>query len=199
MLKNSIAQENPVTAQQKQPNQQSIFPLNLFKISILKTTLRLLSVLLILGFLYQPAALAADFPNKGNKADWVQASRVYDQALNDFQAKKYEPAIQKLQTAIVMYPHDYHYYILLGMTYKTTGNMDLAEATLSAATQMDLNNWEVWNALAHVYYEKKEFEKSLDAANRALALNPPKQQREMIEKAIQFTNDRLKAAKAQAQ
>ncbi len=54
----------------------------------------------------------------------------------------------------------------------TLSNNDEAIRLLNEATQLDPNNFDAWHALTEVYYSQQSYDKALECAEKAHAIQP---------------------------
>lgn len=136
------------------------------------------------------SAWAAETPPK-HAGEPEKGLGLYQQALGHFESGRYAEAIPGFEAAIAAYPAEVNFYTALAMAYKSHGQLEQAEKTLNRAMEIDPKRWEIWNALAHLYFAQKDYKMALSCGQHALSLNPPKKEKEMLMKAVEYTETQM--------
>lgn len=105
-------------------------------------------------FSSQASAIAggAEFPGKGEKKEWMRATRIYDQALSQRKRGNVERAIKMYEEAISIYPYDADFYYNLAIHYnRDKKDYKHAEELMQKAVELKPQsfsmNWEYAAAL----------------------------------------------------
>ena len=86
--------------------------------------------------------------------------KLYNKAIEYFQSKDYNNAINTYLEVIEEDPRYSWPYINLGITYKEVGEYDLSIKYLNTALQMDPNNHHIYYSLGATYTKIKQYDKS---------------------------------------
>src|SRR5262249_22618864 len=85
-----------------------------------------------------------------------------------------ERAIQDFDEAIKINGKDYEALMNRGLAFRDRGDTDRAAQDLESAVTLDRKNTNtaVLNTLSHIYYDKRDYERAINALNLAIKINP---------------------------
>jgi outer membrane protein assembly factor BamD (BamD/ComL family) len=89
-----------------------------------------------------------------------------------YKHKQYDRASMLLKDYINKVRGTRDVYFLLSLVQYETGLYDEAIASYELILQSDPNDWEVMGNLASCYYQKKQYQKSMEYSNRVIEINP---------------------------
>lgn len=81
-------------------------------------------------------------------------------------------AIEKLEQCISLQPRNHHARRALGFALRAAGRLDEATKQLATALRIDQTDARTWNAMGHVYFDKKNWDAAADHFAAACELNP---------------------------
>jgi Flp pilus assembly protein TadD len=99
------------------------------------------------------------------KSAWVEGVAAYENG-------GYAEAAQKLEVAVQGRPGDAYASYLLGLSRWKTGDLEGAEKALEGSLAIDATRLKPWTNLARVRMERKDPKGALEAATKALEIDP---------------------------
>ena len=114
----------------------------------------------------------ADFFEKAVKVDPDFSEARYNLAVVYIKQKKSKEALQQLTAWINLKPKDSKGYLLRSRLRMEDSQLDKAIQDLQQATNIDSQNYEIWQWLGKIYYRQGQYLKAIQAFNRVLELNP---------------------------
>jgi tetratricopeptide (TPR) repeat protein len=143
---------------------------------ILKTDIKLLSVLVVLPLLLSACAIAPDQKPSTVKEENIvvdsDVQRLFDKAVVSLKQKDYDNAIILLNRVVAREHRLTAPYIDLGMAYRQKGDNKKAEASLMKALDIDLANPVANNELGLLYRSLGRFKDAKKAYTNALTRHP---------------------------
>jgi tetratricopeptide (TPR) repeat protein len=128
-------------------------------------------------------AAGAEFPGKGNKKDWVRASKLYDQALSQRKRGNIDRAVTMYEEAIKIYPYDADFYLNLAIHYsRDKKNYERAEELVKKAIELKPDAYAFQWELAATYLAQGKLDAGKEVLNKAKSLKKtPEQETELNE------------------
>jgi tetratricopeptide (TPR) repeat protein len=127
------------------------------------------------------ACAQGTFPGQGCKSDWLKANGLFAEGNQQLQAKKYAAAESKYQQAITIYPHDYHYYLNLGLSQKKQGQLAAAAESFKRGTALNACDWRLWKGLGNCLYQTGQMKAAEEAFREALKSSPVGERAELTQ------------------
>lgn len=117
--------------------------------------------------------LTADLPEPPlGPVDPAAATSAWKDAVELYDNGDYAGAIPKLELAVAGDPDDAYRRYLLGLALWKSGDLDRAEAALVDSVKLDATRLKTWINLARVRNERDDRKGALEAAEKALDLDP---------------------------
>jgi len=104
--------------------------------------------------------------------DPLLAKAAWKDGVVRFESGDYVAAADKLKIAVAGRPDDAYRRYLLGLALWKTGDRDLAEASLVESANLDPKAVKTWINLARVRHEREDRAAALEAADKAVELDP---------------------------
>jgi protein O-GlcNAc transferase len=137
--------------------------------------IRNLSVLLILILLILSCSLVTRKkapPEEPSEAAEIVAENYVSDAIDFYQAQKYEEAIRGWQKALKIIPQDAEIHNFVGLAYHRLGKLDSAIVYFKNAVRLDNEYHQAWNNIGYMYFLKSEYRLALENFDQALHFNP---------------------------
>jgi tetratricopeptide (TPR) repeat protein len=107
---------------------------------------------------------AQDIPSK--------AKEIYDQAVSDIDKRQNEAAIQKLQTAIKIFPDYYAAIEKLGLEYINRKKLSDAQNLFVRAVKINARSFTSWYGLCYANFYLQNSSEAIKAGKQAITLSP---------------------------
>lgn len=101
-----------------------------------------------------------------------EAKKIYENAVTDLDSKKIDSAVEKLTKALELFPNYYAALEKLGLTYINQQKYEDARDIFTRAVTVNSRSFNGWYGLSYANYSLKQSEAAIDAAQKAISLNP---------------------------
>ncbi|MBN1327563.1 MAG: tetratricopeptide repeat protein [Candidatus Cloacimonetes bacterium] len=103
------------------------------------------------------------------ESSWI---RQFQKGQNEFQADRFDQALDSFEILLDMAPDSSKTLIMIGSIYRKQEKMDLAISTFSAAADLDPENIQILDQLAYLYYYIEDYEKAIKNYQEITELDP---------------------------
>lgn len=160
-------------------------------------TLIVASQILLLSQL--PSDAASKFPGKGNKKDWVKATRTYDQAIALRKKNDIDGAIKLYEEAIKIYPYDGDLYLNLAVhCARDKKNFARAEELINKAVELNPDNYELQWERAVILIDQNKVAEAKVVLEQAQKLKKTDDQAKELANVLKQVNEALAPSAANA-
>lgn len=111
-------------------------------------------------------------PEEPSEAAEIVAENYVSDAIDYYQAQKYEEAIQGWKKALKIIPQDAEIHNFVGLAYHRLGKLDSAIVYFKNAVRFDNEYQQAWNNIGYMYFLKSEYKLALENFDQALRINP---------------------------
>ena len=111
-------------------------------------------------------------PGEVSEAAEIVAENYVSDAIDYYQAKKYQKAIEGWKKALKIISQDAEVNNFVGLAYHRTGKLDSAIVYFKEAVKLDTGYHQAWNNLGYMYFLKSDYPQALSNFDRALKINP---------------------------
>jgi tetratricopeptide (TPR) repeat protein len=102
----------------------------------------------------------------------AEAKKKYEKAVVDFGEKRVEIGIEELQSAVKLFPTYYLALERLGREYINQQKYEFARENFAKAVVVNARSYNGWYGLGYASYALKQSEAAVEAAEKAVSLNP---------------------------
>lgn len=126
------------------------------------------------------------FPGTGSFEAWKTSVPEYQAGLRSMRNKRWDDAIGHFKASLALYEFQPKCWLEIGRAMEARdGDPHEAENAYRQALKLDSSNWRAWKRLGNVLLVQKKYSAAREAVSNAIALNPPQQARNELDKMIQ--------------
>jgi tetratricopeptide (TPR) repeat protein len=141
-------------------------------------------------------AWAGDFPGKGSRTKWEEASKYNSLGIKQAKERNYQEAQDLFQKAINAYGQDPSFYHNTALVYELQNQQNQAESYYENALKVDSHYGQSWINLGHLYNAQGKILEALKAYKNAVKCNLSEPTKKEVLSSIKVLEIKHSASKA---